>query len=49
MVGEDKKKQWVEAAVEMMRNPIDRKEMREWAKQYDWDNITDQWDVILSG
>lgn len=48
---EDKSAQdlWVESCIEMMRNPIDRKEMREWAKQYDWEKITDEWESQIAG
>jgi tetratricopeptide (TPR) repeat protein len=40
-------KKWVEAVVKEMKNPTPRDEMMDWAKQFDWDKITDVWQKYL--
>lgn len=38
---------YVEAAIEMMRNPIDREPLKEWAKGFNWESISNQWEHVL--
>lgn len=51
---EDKKAQdeWVTKTVEILKNPekwkADREKMREWAKQFDWENIANKWCDIMA-
>jgi glycosyltransferase involved in cell wall biosynthesis len=50
LMGPEQRKAWVDACVAALKAPPieeNRQKMREWTKQFDWDEITNRWNVIL--
>lgn len=46
-LSQDKQQQWVEAVVDLLKNPPteeQRRPMREWTHQFDWAGVVNRWD-----
>lgn len=45
---EKAKQEWIDAVVKQLKTPMgDRKEMKKWAKKFEWPLIAKSWDTIL--
>lgn len=50
LMDETARQKWIDAVVHRLQNPLPetgREAMREWTKQFDWENIAEKWDNTL--